>query len=233
MKWNGTITCGMLLAAAFAGGLRADTNPPFNVSLTQGSGGTWNVDWLGTFPNRTFFAQKSVDLVNWEFLPVLEFGTGLKGIGIDNGGVPRFFFRLVWDDEDPDWVTTEQEARDADFDGDGIPNWFEVEEIGSDPLDKNSAGGDPDSNGLPDGWELFHFGGLGIADPDGILKPDGLTNREKADLGLDPNVDYSNPSATQPAKYAYDDAGRLTGVTAPVAAATYTLDSEGNIVDAD
>lgn len=230
MKTKGLLGPAIALVAIFTGGMSAFANPPFQVSFTQGSGGTWNADWNSTFADRTFFAQGSTDLVNWEYLPVLEFGTGLKGAGISTSGAPKYFFRLVYVEET--WVTTEQEARDADFDNDGIPNWFEVEEIGSNPLDKNSAGGDSDSDGLPDGWELFHFGGLGIADPNAALKPDGLTNKEKADLGLNPNTDYSTPSASQPAKYTYDLAGRLTGVTAPVAAVTYTLDPEGNITNA-
>lgn len=230
MKNNGLLGLAIAAAAIFTGGMPAHANPPFQVSFTQGAGGTWNADWTSTWTARTFFAQGSTDLVNWEYLPVLEFGTGLKGVGIATEGAPRFFFRLVYVDES--WVTTEQEARDADFDGDGIPNWFEVEEIGTNPLDENSAGGDSNSNGLPDGWELFNFGALGIANPTQSLQPDGLTNKEKADLGLDPNVDYSNPSASQPAKYTYDPAGRLTGVTAPVAAVTYTLDPEGNITNA-
>jgi hypothetical protein len=78
-------------------------------------------------------------------------------------------------------VTTEQEARDADYDGDGIPNWFEVKEIFSDPLDQNSAGGDSNTNGLPDGRELYYFGALGVANPTAVLQPrvdeQGVTGR--------------------------------------------------------
>lgn len=217
------------LVSAFTGLAHADLEPQPQVSFTQGSGTTWNADWSGV-TGRTYFAQGSVDLVNWETLSVLEFGTGLKGAGIDTGGTPKYFYRLKY--IDADWVTTEQEARDADFDGDGIPNWFEVEEIFSDPLDRNSAGGDSNSNGLADGWELFHFGGLGIADPNAVGQPDGLTNKEKSDLGLDPDVDYSEPNATQPSKYTYDLTGRLTGVTAPVAASNFTPDEEGNLLNA-
>ncbi len=215
------------LVSAVMGAVHADPAPQPQVSFTQGSGTTWNADWSGV-TGRTYFAQGSVDLVDWEILPVLEFGTGPKGAGIDTEGTPKYFYRLKY--IDADWVTTEQQARDADFDGDGIPNWFEVEEIFSDPLDRNSAGGDSNSNGLPDGWELFHFGGLGIANPSAILQPDGLTNKEKAELGLDPDVDYSDANASQTAGYTYDGAGRLTGVTAPVAAASYILDPEGNIL---
>lgn len=218
------------LAAILIGGSSANANPPFQVSFTQGTGGTWNADWNSTFGSRTFFAQGSTDLVNWEYLPVLEFGTGLKGAGISTSGAPKYFFRLVYVDEA--WVTTEQEARDADFDGDGIPNWFEVEDIGSDPLDRSSAGGDSDADGLPDGWEKYFFAGLGVANPNIASQPDGLTNKEKAELGLDPSVDYSNPAATQSAKFNYDLAGRLTGVTAPVGSASFTPDAEGNILNA-
>lgn len=217
-----------LAAAAFTGGALAET--PFQVSWTRGAGTTWNADWIGVAPHRTYFAQVSEDLIHWEFLPVLEFGEGLKGVGFDNGGLSQHFFRLMYADEA--WVTSEQQARDADFDSDGIPNGFEVEAIGSNPLDKNSAGGDSNSNSLPDGWELFHFGGLGVANPNVALKPDGLTNKEKAELGLNPHVDYSSSATSQPAAYTYDLAGRLTGVTAPVAAVAFTLDAEGNITNA-
>lgn len=216
--------------AVLAGSAMADPTTEPKVTLTQGTGTTWNADWTSTWANRTFFALGSTDLVNWEFFPVVEFGTGAKITGFDNGGAPKYFFRLKY--IDADWVTSEQEARDADFDGDGIPSWFEVEEIGSDPLDKNSAGGDENSNGLPDGWERFHFGALGIANPGDKLTPDNLTNKEKADLGLDPTVDYSSAATSQTAKYTYDLAGRLTGVTAPVATVVFTPDPEGNILNA-
>jgi len=229
MKFRNPTVRGMALAAILTGTLLADPASQPQVSFTQGSGATWNADWTGV-AGRTYFAQGSIDLVNWEYLPVLEFGTGLKGAGVAIDGATKYFFRLKF--VDAGWVTTEQEARDADFDNDGIPNWFEVEEEGTDPLDKNSNGGDVNSNGLPDGWERFHFGGLGIANPSAVLQPDGLTNKEKAELGLSPNKDYSAATNSQIAGYNYDLAGRLTGVTAPVGAGTYTPDDEGNILNA-
>lgn len=230
MRATGFFLQAFALATVGIGPLAADPAPQSQVSFTEGSNGTWNADWTGSEATRTFFAQGSTELATWEYLPVLEFGTGLKGAGIDTSGAPKYFFRLVYVDEA--WVSTEQEARDADFDSDGIPNWYEVEELFSDPLDRNSAGGDSDSDGLPDGWELYHFGGLGLANPNSVLQPDGLTNKEKAELGLDPDVDYSDPAGTQPARFAYDLTGRLTGVTAPVAAVTFMPDEEGNILNA-
>lgn len=123
-------------------------------------------------------------------------------------------------------------SAELDSDSDGIPDWFEIEKLGTDPFDKNSAGGDSNTNGLPDGWELFHFGGLGIANPSAVLQPDGLTNKEKAELGLDPDVNYSAPTAVQKANYTHNNAGRLTGVTAAVGTASFTPDEEGNITNA-
>ena len=219
---------GLMLVAA-AGDLTADPAFQQQVSFTPGTEPTWNVDWSGV-ADRTYFVERSVDLVHWNYLPIMDFGTGTKSCGVNTEGAPKLFVRLHYVDDTT--VTTLQEARDADFDGDGIPNWYEVEVLGTDPLDKNSAGGDSDNNGLADGWEMFYFGGLGIADPNAVLKPDGLTNTEKNDLGLNPNTDYSAATATQPASYSYDLVGRLTGVTAPVGAGNYTPDDEGNILNA-
>lgn len=154
----------------------------------------------------------------------------MKSAGTNTLGEEKFFVRLSYVDDTG--VTTLQQARDADFDNDGIPNYYEVETLYTNPLDKNSAGGDSDNDGLPDGWEMFHFGGLNVADPNAALQPDGLTNKEKAELGLNPNTDYSAANATQPATYNYDPVGRLTGVTAPVAAVGFTPDEEGNITNA-
>jgi hypothetical protein len=208
-------------------GATPESPPP--MSVTAGASGTWNADWSGVV-TRTYFFQWSLDLVNWHYAPLVDFGTGLKSFGINTQSEEKFFVRLRYVDDTS--VTTLQQARDADFDNDGIPNYYEVEDLDTNPLDKNSAGGDSDNNGLPDGWELFYFGGLGLADSNGILKLDGLTNKEKAELGLNPNADYSASSASQPASYTYDPVGRLTGITAPVGGGSYSPDAEGNLLNA-
>lgn len=198
-------------------------------TLTEVTPGAWRLDWNGV-TERTYFIQTSMDLVTWYYQPVMAYGDGLWTIPGLGSSSPKYFVRLVYADEA--WIGDLQEAKDADFDNDGIPNYYEVHDLFTNPLDKNSAGGDSDNDGLPDGWELFHFGGLGIADPNAALQPDGLTNKEKADLGLNPNTDYSSATATQPASYTYDSVGRLTGVTAPVGSGSYTPDEEGNLLNA-
>lgn len=219
----------ILALSPIAGAASEELPPQPQVSFTVGSGGTWNADWSGV-GNRVYFLQWSLDLVTWHYAPFIEFGTGLKSKGCSSSSV-RFFVRLKY--ADAPWVTTLQEARDADLDGDGIPNWYEVEELSTDPLDRLSNGGDSDSDGMPDGWELFHFGSISVANPSTVNTADGLTNKEKAQLGLNPNTNYLDPdSIPQATKYDYDLVGRLTGVTGPVATATYAPDAEGNILNA-
>ena len=66
-----------------------------------------------------------------------------------------------------------------DYDGDGIPYWYEVNEYGSDPEVKNS--GDPDNDDIPVDWEWkwgydpFNFENHDKLDPDG----DSIDNLEE------------------------------------------------------
>ncbi len=219
------IACTALACPAGA----TEPEPQPEVEFKKGLGGFWDVDFEGA-GGRTFFIQWSTNLSAWSYAMTMDFGESPVTHHINPGGAPKFFVRLVY--EDFDWVDDLESAELADFDSDGIPNLFEIEELGSDPLDRESNGGDSNSNGLSDGWERYYFNGLGIADPNAALQPDGLTNREKSELGLDPGVDYSHANAAHPTRYTYDAAGRLTGVTAPVAAASFSLDPEGNITSA-
>ena len=203
---------------------------PEQITFERTPAGVATADWAGV-AKRTYFYQSSPDLLNWTFAPWMAFGDGGHHYERSTSGVQKLFVRLHYVDDTA--VTTLQQARDADFDNDGIPNSYEVETLFTNPLSKTSVGGDSDNDGLPDGWELFHFGGLNIANPSAILKPDGLSNKEKADLGLNPNVDYTFTSTAQPTSYTYDLTGRLTGVTAPVGAGNYTPDEEGNLLNAN
>ena len=193
--------------------------------------GAMFIRWHGK-PGRSYFIQVSDPadhLKTWRFEPIIEGGDDEDISHEVDGTAEKGFLRLKYTDQ----VPAPGETLDtADFDHDGIPNLYEIQTVQSDPLDKNSDGGDINNNGLSDGWETFHFGGLGIADPNAVLKPDGLSNKEKAELGLNPNADYSASNASQPASFAYDLTGRLTGVTAPVGAGTYDPDEEGNLLNA-
>lgn len=90
-------------------------------------------------------------------------------------------------------------------------------------------GADTDADGLPDAWEIEHFGNIS-ASATAILKPDGLTNLEKAQLGLNPNIDYSNNVPGKTETYQYDLTGRLKNTTTPVGNCIFNLDAEGNIL---
>lgn len=225
---SSSLPCGVVLLIV-SSMLGATPVPQQQPSFTGGGSGTLNVDWSGV-SGRTYFVQWSLDLVNWNYSPIIKFGTGVQSCGVATSNAEGFFVRLHYVDDTT--ATTLQQAKDADFDNDGIPNNYEVVTLGTDPLDKNSAGGDSDNDGLADGWEKFYFGGLNVAAPNAIQSGDGLTNKEKSELGLNPNVNYSAVNASQSAKFDYDPTGRLTGVTAPIRPGNYTPDEEGNLLNA-
>ena len=171
--------------ATVTGAVYADSESQSEVCLTEGSNGTWNADWTGV-AGRTYFAQCSPDLATWNFMPVVGFGAGPQGFSFALEGSSKFFVRLCY--VDGAGATSLQEAKDLDYDRDGLPNEFEVVAAGSDPFDPKSMGPDSDSDGLPDGWERYHFGNLGQGpggDPDG----DGETNLEEFTNGTDPMLE--------------------------------------------
>jgi hypothetical protein len=147
------------------------------------------IRWHGK-PGRTYFIQVSDPadhLKTWLFQPIIELGSDIEISHEVLATAEKGFFRLKYTDQVP---APGETIDTADFDHDGIPNLYEVQTLGTDPLDKNSAGGDFDNDGLPDGWEKFHFGSLGAstlsADPDG----DGLSNQVELMLGMDPSAAF-------------------------------------------
>jgi hypothetical protein len=52
--------------------------------------------------------------------------------------------------------------------------------------DTIAAGADTDSNGLPDAWEIQHFGAIGV-DPNADPDHDGMSNLQEYIAGTDPN----------------------------------------------
>lgn len=147
------------LLAATAGGDPAPRQPP--LSFTQGLQGTFNADWEGV-AGRTYFMQFSMDLQGWHYAPFIDFGGGghHRGIGSDAG---KFFLRLHYGDFPG--IDSLDEAMNADLDGDGLSNIFEVT-FGYDPFQTTSTIDGPDAS----------------LDPDG----DGLGNASEQAAGSDP-----------------------------------------------
>ncbi len=167
-----------MLAFAVSQPLMADTP----ISLTQGSSGTWNADWNG-LADRTDFVQWSLDLQDWHFAPVVEYGGGVKSYGFTSSS-SKFFVRL----QQAYIPSTDPEGDD--YDGDGLSNIDEVTLHDTNPLEW-----DTDGDGMEDGWEIANN-----LDPrdDGSIDPlngangdsdgDGLSNLYESYLGSNPNV---------------------------------------------
>jgi hypothetical protein len=158
--------------------LVADTE----VSLTQGTSGSWNADWSG-LAGRTDFLQFSLDLEEWHYAPLIEYGAGPKSLGFTSSS-DKLFLRL----QQAFVVTTDPEGDD--YDNDGLSNIDEVTLHNTNPLDH-----DTDNDGLDDGWEIEHD-----LDPrdDGSINPnngafgdpdwDGINNLREFNSGTNPRL---------------------------------------------
>ncbi len=157
------------LLATTAGG---DPAPQPPLSFTQGLQGTFNADWEGV-AGRTYFMQFSMDLQSWHYAPFIDFGDGghHRGTGSD---ADKFFLRLHYGDFPG--IDSLDDAMNADFDGDGLSNIFEVT-FGYDPfqttstIDGQDASLDPDGDGLGNASEQ-------AAGSDPMAKDNGLVNLE-------------------------------------------------------
>jgi hypothetical protein len=155
-----TITA-LVPVAFLIGPTSADMAPQPLVAFTQAAPGTFAADWQGV-QGRTYLMQWSSDLVTWQYCPFIDFGDGMHSRGIQSSD-DKFFFRLHYGDY-PE-ITSLDEARNADFDGDGLSNIFEVT-YGYGPYDTASTL-DGNDNAL---------------DPEG----DGMTNATENTRGLNP-----------------------------------------------
>lgn len=192
-----------------AGPLVADPQlvPQDQVAFTAGSSGTWNADWQGV-EHRVYFMQWSLDMVTWNYCPFIHFGPGIQSRGVTSTSA-KFFIRLVYYD-DPNLETLEQ-AKNADYDQDGVSNLDEVTVLHTNPTRFATNGGTI---------------GDGAQDWDG----DGISNADEVALGLDPGVDNTGgTSGAALTQYSYDDTSRLIGITSAVSTKAYNLDEEGNI----
>jgi hypothetical protein len=126
-----------------------DPVPQPQTHISNVVNGSFNVDWEGV-AGRTYFMQFSLNLMDWHYAPFIHFGDGphVRGVHSDTD---KFFLRLRC--EDIPGIDSLDEAMNADFDGDGISNIFEVTH-GYNPFDADSTVGgadavlDPDNDGL-------------------------------------------------------------------------------------
>jgi hypothetical protein len=154
---------------------QTSTDPNEGSRLTYDSLlGSYDFSWWGQ-PGRTYFLQHSEDLSAWEYLPLIESGANAPLSWGFTSTASKFFIRLRNTD-----IPTSNPFND-DFDGDKISNFDEVV-LGTDPL----SAVDTDSNGLPDDWERFYFGHIGV-DPNATAPGGDMTNLQHFALGSNPN----------------------------------------------
>ena len=122
----------------------AEPAPQSQMNFTPVAAGTWAADWTGV-AGKTYFFQWSNDLENWYYAPIIDFGEGDHSYGCASTS-PGFFVRL----HHTDIYDSLEEARNADFDGDGLSNIFEVT-YGYNPFPTTSTIGGLDASLDPDG----------------------------------------------------------------------------------
>lgn len=133
MKLSHLAALAVLPAAIASAQTATDTNEGSRLSIDAESG-AWNFSWWGVNARTYFILNSDLQLANWTYWPVIEQGVGAPiSYGFWLSPQPsRLFLRLKY---------TDQSAPDpyaADFDGDGIPNGWEIEK-GLDPFNAADA----------------------------------------------------------------------------------------------
>lgn len=226
MKSRLLITSVVGVVSAISQPLFADTD----VTLIPGTSGSWNADWNGS-AERTDFVQWSLDLKDWHFAPVIEYGSGLKSYGFTSS-TDKFFLRLEHayipsadpegDDYDYDSLSNIDEVSTHDTDplkwdtdGDGLADDWEITN-NLDPRDDgsidpdNGGSGDPDGDGLENLYEYWYGGNphLTDTDSDGLSDSDELyvysTSLSQADWDNDGLNDYAEVITYGTDSYSWD-----------------------------
>lgn len=209
--------CSFAMITALTGTLHADPVLQSQVEFTAGGEGNWNADFIGVY-GRSYFSLGSIDLVNWEYLPVIEFSDGARGVGVDVDGAPRYFFRLRYTDA----PTTDPELED--FANDGVGSLIKVL-MGLDPF-VPLAWEDTDSDLIHDAIERFWFSNslAGTDGGDDDANGNGIRDIFEIQTGNNPTMDLTDDEESR-SNYSYDPMGRLTSADG----VTYTFDVEGNL----
>ncbi len=165
-----------LLAFVHSANTQTSTDPNEGARLTYDLDyGLYTFSWWGR-AGRTYFVQHSTDLITWDYLPDIRPGYG-DPLGHEfYASGEKSFLRLQFSD-----IPT-ADPFNADFDGDKVNNWNEVNRQ-TDPLHF----ADTDDDDMSDDWETFY--GLAPNDPSdaGRISLGGvLTNLEKYEQHLNP-----------------------------------------------
>lgn len=148
--------------------------------------------WFG-HTGRSYFVQVSdvnQPLSLWHWMDIIESGNDVEISHEVGSDTPSGFFRLSYTEQVPQAGET---LDTADFDQDGLSNYFEIHASPqTHPLNFSTAG-----DGISDGWKLANgFDPLStlfwFADDDG----DGISNYFEYILGSDPKIKDSMNDST-------------------------------------